>query len=85
MDLFGRDRAVKRLEDTVDRLEKLLEQHEARLNEMDHIEVEWADWFEKYKNLYSRLNRRVSRDEPKEEPEEPISPAAQRIFNARGI
>lgn len=56
-----------------------------RLDALDHIEVEWADWFEKFKNLYARLNKRVKREEEKEAvpAEEPISPAAQRIFGAK--
>lgn len=83
MGRFWRSRADKRYEDII----RQLAEHAEKLDDMEHIEVEWSDWFEKFKNLYSRLNRRVERDEAKVEapPEEPISPQALRIFGSRRV
>jgi len=81
MSFFWRSRAEKQYEDIL----RQLAEHATKLDDMEHIEIEWADWFEKFKNLYSRLNRRVERDEAKEPipVEEPISPQALRIFGSR--
>ena len=69
----------------IEQLTVRMEQVERALSELEHIEVEWSDWFEKYKNLYARLNKRVQREEAKDQEEEPapINPAAARLLGTR--
>jgi len=63
-------------------VEERLKALEEAVGALAHIEIEWEDMFEKFKNLYARLNKRVQRDAEKEEPppEPPMNPAAARIL-----
>ena len=46
------------------------------------LEMEWQDWFEKFRNLYSRLSRREERaDKQPDEPQaDPINPLAAQLL-----
>lgn len=80
------DDVIQELEKAILKLERAVLEHDVSLSELEHVSIEWADWFEKFKNLYARLNKRVQREEEKQAaaPEEaPISPQAQRILGSR--
>lgn len=65
-------------------LENRLVQLEARQLELARLPMEWEDWFEKFKSLYARLNKRASRDEARAEtPTEapPLNPRALALLN----
>lgn len=51
------------------------------------LEMEWQDWFEKFRNLYARITRRIEREQ-KTEPSEPngaeaMNPLAMRLLHGR--
>jgi len=63
---------VEGLEAQVNELTGLLEAMKEAVEgfgQVDHIAMEWESWYEKFKTLYARLNRRVERDAKKAEPE----------------
>ena len=76
-------RRLKDIEDRLNEQAALLAELSSQLDELDSLPMEWADWFEKFKNLYARLNKRVSREEAKEaEAEAPaVNPAALSLLN----
>lgn len=50
------------------------------------VEMEWEDWFEKFRNLYARITRRQQREaaEPKEnglEPQPSMNPLAAELLS----
>lgn len=67
-------------------LAKLSAAHDEQLQELRHLPMEWEDWFEKFKNLYARLNKRTQREEAatSEPAALPMSPAAARLLGIRG-
>ena len=81
-----------------ERLEKFGSQIEALGARQDDVEkplrdlqMEWEDWFEKFRNLYARINKRRQREEaePEQEPDSPspraINPLAQRLLRIGGV
>ena len=60
---------VRKLELRIDELEKPVRD----------IRMEWEDWFEKFRNLYGRLNKRRQRDEA--DPPEQTQAAEPRVTN----
>lgn len=69
----------------VDELPQRLEALEGRVLELEErdalTKLEVADWYEKFRALYARLNKRVARDEGAA-PAEPaaVNPAALKIL-----
>jgi len=66
--------AVRRLEVDVEELQK----------DRSRLEMEWEDWFEKFRNLYARINKRHQREDAEtvETPAvQPMSPMALRLLN----
>lgn len=83
MGIFRRTPQRVRIED-VDQLRDALDGLSGRLEEIEErdalVKLEVADWYEKFRALYARLNKRVQRETP--EPAEPaaINPAALKIL-----
>jgi hypothetical protein len=42
---------------------RLTERVEELEREFKSIEIEWSEWFDKYRRLYARIAKRVERDE----------------------
>lgn len=63
--LGNHERAVKALGDSVDEMAKPIRD----------IEMEWEDWFEKFRNLYARISRRQQREAKESEVEQPAGDA----------
>ncbi len=64
-----------------------LEGGDARMRE---LELEWVDTYEKFRNLYGRISKRIERAQPEEPepdatgtPHETTNPAALRILGRR--
>ena len=60
---------------------------EADRAELRQIVLEWEDWYNKFRSLYGRLNKRAQRDEAPPEPapqDEPINPAALKLLQPYG-
>jgi predicted nucleic acid-binding Zn-ribbon protein len=82
----------RRVEDLQRRLDTLasvqaslalrLDELTATVGELDALPMEWEDWFEKFKSLYGRLNKRVQREEAKAAE---VEPAAQAPPNPRAL
>lgn len=53
------------------------------------LEMEWQDWFEKFRNLYARITRRIERAEKTETTEangeDPVNPLAMRLLHGRKV
>lgn len=54
------------------------------------IQMEWEDWFEKFRNLYARINKRVQRESAASQPngadktQPPMNPLAARLLSQGG-
>lgn len=84
------DQLERKLEVQLEGMERVratlsdLELTSARMRE---LEVEWLDTYEKFRNLYARISKRVQRAGATEEPEKPerpngvMNPAALALLN----
>lgn len=78
-----RDGWLRWAEGVEERLLALDRQQREVLREWKEILIEWESFFEKFRNLYARLNRRDVRDSQRNEAKEdsrPINPAAARLL-----
>lgn len=66
MGLLSRREPSREAVEAVVRLEKRLQALEERWLEID---VQWSEWYDKYRRLYARLAKRVSDERKKEQPE----------------
>lgn len=81
-------RLEQELREQGDRLNTLraqLEEQELTAARVREIELEWADAFEKFRNLYARIAKRIEREGAKEDAGEPeqlgeMNPLARRLF-----
>jgi len=58
------DRELRSLEEVAARLRGRVDEMELTESRLREIEVEWADTFEKFRNLYARISKRIERAEP---------------------
>ena len=78
--MFSKKKATKPDENWKPRVEEL----ERRLKS---IEIEWDEWYDKYRRLYARIAKRVKAQEAAESPENDeqarakVNPLALRILN----
>ena len=71
-------------DERVARLEERISVLEARLGELERpvrdIQMEWEDWFEKFRNLYARITKRQQREKEAtgeaEKDDQPYNPLA---------
>lgn len=66
-----------------ERLGKLEHEHQELLAEMKRVAMDWEDYYNKFRSLYGRLNKRAQREEAPEPAQtaRPVNPAAQRLLN----